>query len=307
MDLLVSRTAAVPARSPSRCRQLDWGDAVAPLPRVLAWASRNQLAVTACLSVFLVLKVLVIAKGDVATALGVLRTAGLQTIVVGGLPAGLTVVVGVLLARTTYAWMAHGWSVPRACVWSGLLLLSFFLTPSLLMLVGLAPLALWLPRGVRHLSRTVHPRPGPAAEQRSVDEPKSAHARRVLAPLLVGVLLAYPLFEVLYAVWLPRETLQVTSQQDRGSAAATIEAAPATRTGYVLDDSGSWTSVLASGSRRIYRYRSGAGRGPRRVPQARHVNGVGHRAVAVAGGRVRARPLPDGHAGLRRQPLVTTR
>ena len=71
-------SAKLPGKEESR-----WSDAVKPLPAVLKQLEGRKLTVTILLFVFLILKVIVPAKGDIPTALAIFQTTSLAVTVIG--------------------------------------------------------------------------------------------------------------------------------------------------------------------------------------------------------------------------------
>lgn len=210
---------------------------------------RDNTALIA-LFAFLILKVLVISLGDVTTALAILRTAGLTSVVVGGLLSALPFLAAFLLSASSASaiwWCRRGdprrrllRRIPRNVLASVLAagLASFFLTPWPVLLVSPLMGLVWgLAIGAGRPRRAERTRLRPLT--RSVRYLAVAGTALVLAPMTAWALL--------YPVWLPHETVTLRTQ---GSTVTVV--------GYVLDDSGGWITILESGRRRVVRHRSDA-------------------------------------------------
>ena len=85
----------------------DWMDAGEPLTKIVKAYIDHPGIGTLLLGAFLVLKGYVLAKGDIPIALGILRNAGLPTVVVGGLLSGLPILVAAMLAATIFNVLEH--------------------------------------------------------------------------------------------------------------------------------------------------------------------------------------------------------
>ena len=75
-----------------------WRDALQPLPTILDWYKANAFAGILLAAGFVVLKAYVIARGDLATALGILQYAGLATVVTASLLSSLPILAAAMLA-----------------------------------------------------------------------------------------------------------------------------------------------------------------------------------------------------------------
>jgi hypothetical protein len=209
------RTDVDEIMSPSSANKSNWSDVVKPLPKVLNWLENHKITVTFLSFVFLILKVMVVAKGDIPTALGILQTAGLVTIVVGALLSGLPLLAAAILIAQVYRAVDE----PSRKAWmltAPVLLLCIFLTPWTLLLASLIAGAA-LVRTRNHKSRVA------------------------LASIAIILVTGIAAWTVLYSVWLPHEMVTLKK------GASTV--------GYVLDDNGNWISILRSGKRDIVRYR----------------------------------------------------
>lgn len=220
-----------------------WKEALRPLPSMVEWAGENKTGALVFAFGFVLFKVLVIARGDVPTALGILRTAGLTTVVVGGLLSGLPLLGLMMLAVTTYRARVGFWQ--DWTVFAVSLLVCLFLTP-----MGLTVIALFVGGVVRGLVAALG-----RAQQRSSRQGQAVRVRdlpplRRLGFCLVAVVVAavatIPAQQVLYAVWLPHEKITLVPPQ------RTKTGIVKTRTGYVLEVSDGWLSLLESGTRKIW-------------------------------------------------------
>jgi hypothetical protein len=79
-------------------KRKPWRDALQPIPTILRLYKANAVAGTLLAAGFVVLKGYVIARGDVATALGILQYAGLATVVTAGLLSSLPILAAAMLA-----------------------------------------------------------------------------------------------------------------------------------------------------------------------------------------------------------------
>jgi len=201
--------------------------------RALRGAVRREPAlVTALLFGFVVLKVIWIARGDVPTALGVFNSAGLATVIAGGLLSALPLVSAVVLGLVTFELSRNRPPVlrfprdtPVVAIGLAAAVACFFVTPWPVTVSGIG---LGLVSG---------------AAARIVPRARKSLRLAGLAVLLAlsFVLVLNPL---LYAVWLPHETLTLA------------EPGQQPMVGYVLSDSDGWISLLLTRERRIYRFRS---------------------------------------------------
>ena len=200
--------------------------------------------ITALAFSYVIIKVIWIARGDIPTALGVFNSAGLATVIVGGLLSALPVISATALGWAVFqisrCWLRQG-KFPRApypwIVLSAAGIACFFLTPWPVMASGAflgfvcGIFAGWL------CSKPEEP---------AADGRKWVGCIGRLAALAVVVIASFYLVlnPLLYAVWLPHETLKLTKPN------------PQPMVGYVLSDGNGWVSVLRTGVRRIYRFPS---------------------------------------------------
>jgi hypothetical protein len=220
--------------------------------------------ITALAFSYVVIKVIWIARGDIPTALGVFNSAGLATVIVGGLLSALPVISATALGWATFQ-ISSRWLLKRSCPrdtsswkprfrswilnrswprdtssWIALSVAGvacFFLTPWPVMASGAF---LGLVCGITAgwvASKTKKP-----------DNSRRRWAGRIgmIGGLtLVGIASFYLVLNpLLYAVWLPHETLKLTKPN------------PQPMVGYVLSDGNGWVSVLRTGVHRIYRFPS---------------------------------------------------
>jgi hypothetical protein len=217
----------------------SWQDAFQPIPEIFDWYKNHAAAGTLILAAFLVVKGYVIARGSLATALGILQYAGLTSVIVAGLLSSLPILTALMLGWVVFR-IARGRfpkSVARphkalACVLAGVLVLSVFFTPVPYML---AAICLGLLAGLA------------ARWKRDQWQAKLSAAVAVL----IG---AFATLLMLYTVWVPHEIVVLRP------AAADIGLTPNERAGYILgyvlaDDPGGWITILTSGSRTIVRFR----------------------------------------------------
>ena len=208
---------------------------------------------------FVVIKVIWIARGDIPTALGIFNSTGLVTVIAGGLLSALPLISAAalwlamfeIIKRWLLAYRDHSQPVgqrgrirlalgtcPRnTLTWAGFsaaAVACFVLAPWPVMTSG-AFIGLISGFAAARAART----------KKATDEPK--WTRRVVKAGAWGILgiLSFLLVlnPLLYAVWLPHETLTLPNSS------------PDSMVGYVLSDSNGWISLLRSGDRRIYRFR----------------------------------------------------
>jgi len=242
----------------------------AKIPRRLRVVSRlpDRIGIWQFITVlafaFVVIKVIWIARGDIPTALGVFNSAGLVTVIAGGLLSALPLISAIALGLAVFeiikSWLlsdrarlqpaGRGARVRRALgkfprdpfIWTVFIAAAaacFLLTPWPVMASGAL---LGLVSGIVAWAAASKPK-----------KPVNNRRRRIRAigggviwtalGILFFMLVLNPL---LYAVWLPHERLTVANPDQQQQSAV----------GYVLSDSNGWVSLLRTGERRIYRYRS---------------------------------------------------
>jgi hypothetical protein len=249
----------VPGRlqSLTRSPRLQWRKALEPIPTVIRWYVSHPAAGTLLLGAFLVVKCFVLSKGDIPTALGILHTAGLVNVAIGGVLSALPILAAMMLAvsvwRVVRSWRPPTGSFlgavlspdsfgrylrdgipPRAAVTAAAAVLCAVLTPWTFV-VGAAVIG-GLQGGIEIWSKGAG----------------SGPARRRIVPaglvlvlrLLIGTFTVYAVVVMLYSVWLPHE-------------AVTLKTGPVPRreVGYVLaEDPGGWITILRTGAHRIVLY-----------------------------------------------------
>jgi len=217
-------SAKLPVKEESR-----WSDAVKPLPAILNQLEKQKLTVTILLFAFLILKVIVPAKGDIPTALAIFQTTNLAVTVIGALLSALPLVAVAVLALIGYQ-VAKEASLEGYALAVAAILVCFFVTPwpVLAASVVVAPIAGYTMKQRQRPMRTRGTRWGTLL---------------VLAPCLVVFLYiaGVTTWRVLYDVWLPHEILTLQSGR--------------VEVGYVLNDNSNWVPILRSGERRLVRYR----------------------------------------------------
>jgi hypothetical protein len=216
-----------------------WRDAFRPIPEIFGWYKDHAAAGTLILAAFLVAKGYVIARGNLATALGILQYAGLASVVIAGLLSSLPILTALMLGWIIFR-MVRGWfpgfhpesRKALTCVLLGSFVLSVFFTPVPYMLAAIVLGSLaglvegWRPRGWR------------------------VWTSRILVWAFAGI----ATITMLYTVWVPHEIVKLRP------GAPGIGLTPNERAGYVLgyvlaDDPGGWITILTSGSRTIVRFR----------------------------------------------------
>jgi hypothetical protein len=209
-----------------------WSDAIKPLPAVLNKLEERKLTVTIMLFAFVALKVIVVAKGDIPTALGIFQTTNPAVTVIGGLLSGLP--LGAVAVLVTFGYRAakesslEGYALATAAAAA-----CFFVTPWPILPASLVVATLG-GYTMRH-------------RQRLTGTQGKRWRRRgtllILIPCLVVFLfITYlTIWRVLYDVWLPHEAVTLRSGR--------------VEVGYVLSENADWISILRSGQRRLVLYR----------------------------------------------------
>jgi hypothetical protein len=105
-----------------------WADAVKPLPAVLNRLEKRALTVTILLFAFLALKVIVMAKDDIPTALSIFQTTNPAVTLIGALlsalPLGAVAILVIIGYRAAKGASLEGYALAVAAA-----LACFFLTP----------------------------------------------------------------------------------------------------------------------------------------------------------------------------------
>jgi hypothetical protein len=208
------------------------------LSEVWRFITNEPALLTVLLSAFVVIKVIYVAQGDIQTGLGVFNSAGVATVIAGGLLSAFPLISATLLAlasfemaRTRGGIRTRPFNKRRAvalwAIWGSAAISCFLLTP---WTIAAASFLLGLLFGF-------------------AIELKRAYIRRLLLILFSVVSIWLVVNPLLYAVWLPHENLTITKWDGTKIVKPTV-------TGYVLSDSNGWVSVLRTGQRRISRFPS---------------------------------------------------
>jgi hypothetical protein len=212
---------------------------------------------------FVVIKVIWIARGDIPTALGVFNSAGLVTVIVGGLLSALPLisaaVLGLAMFEIIKSWILASRAGLRSAGKRGRIRRALANFPrDTLAWVGFSAAAVagfvLTPWPVMASGAFLGLISGVAAAAWSVSKTKkSTNNRRKWVGVIIKVgmwavvgILSFILVlnPLLYAVWLPHETLALPNSH------------PNSMVGYVLSDSNGWISLLRSGERKIHRFRT---------------------------------------------------
>jgi hypothetical protein len=205
---------------------------------------------TLLLFTFLVLKVIIPAKEDIPTALGILETTSLVSTVVGALLSGLPLLAAVALGLVMSWAFADGWRSIRGrkefrglALAAGLICAFIASWPMLVASIALGSAAGLIVRQWRAIESAERTWP---ALWRSVWSTKSSLWRKtrvllmVFASLLVMLIGVLAVWKVFYNVWLPHEYVKLSSSSPP-------------EVGYVLADSGGWLVMLRSDQRILVR------------------------------------------------------
>jgi hypothetical protein len=212
----------------------QWRDALQPLPRIFDWYKANAVAGTVLGVAFLVVKGYVIARGDLATALGILQYAGLGTVVTAGLLSSLPILTAAMLAYTvsqvTLSLIARDsgasriqepkpptFTRPLAWVTLGAFVLAAVFTPwTYLALAALFGLVIGLMQTER------------------VPELAARAAYTVVVSISVAAVILS-----LYTVWVPHEIVTFRP--------GTLAYGRTNAVGYVLSEGNGWIAMLSTG------------------------------------------------------------
>jgi hypothetical protein len=213
------------------CRREQWRDALKPIPTIIGWYKANVFAGILLAAGFVVLKGYVIARADLATALGILQYAGLATVVTAGLLSSLPILAAVMLAFTVIHMIGSrdtpGLRWRLAVVMLGAFVLAAVLT-SWAYLVLAVVLGLMIGAVLRW------------------DVPKWG-AWPVYA--LVAIIAGAAVILSLYTVWVPHETVHF-----RPHTLPPHTVPKDVQVGYVLSEGNGWITMLTSGAHQIVRY-----------------------------------------------------
>jgi lactoylglutathione lyase len=229
----VGQTAARPSRLTKICPgRSRWLQEIRGLRGLIR---KEPALITALLFSFVVIKVIWIARGDIPTALGVFDSTGLATVIAGGLLSAFPLISVLALGIATFEIgrsLRAGCAFPRdkfvVVIGSAATVGCFFLTPWPIMLLGaglglLIGLLSWAKRSAGKVTLAI---------------------QTAFVVLLLSASFVLVLNPLLYAVWLPHEVLTLAKPDGQSEV------------GYVLSDSNGWVSLLRTGERRIYRFRS---------------------------------------------------
>ncbi len=217
---------------PAAASKEAWKKAAEPLTTIVNWYTNHAALGTLLLGAFLVVKGFVLSKGDIPIALGILRNAGLPTVVIGGLLSGLPILVAAMLAIT----IVHGITRDREGNIFGDLTRN--LKRPALGGLPVSPLAaVMLTTAVLSVVFTQWPFMVAAVVIGlvigAIQRTKGPWLKRA-AYLVTLVIAVYAVIVMLYTVWLPHEELTITGVKE-----------PVV--GYVLsDDPDGWISILLS-------------------------------------------------------------
>lgn len=212
--------------------------------------STEPVQATLLASSFLILKVLLVAKGDILAGLAVLQSSPTVTVIIGAVLSAIPVIGAVIVVAILYGLGCGVWgwrslrdpiailiSVTALTAWILLTPWPVFVLTFLGLLVGILDRVFW--------SRQT---------RRSGNDISFTRVRLVVVAVLC-ILALLPVGEdIAIAMWLPREELHLQrsekpATQPQGQQEKII-------VGYVLHEEGGWTSVLTSGDRTVERLQS---------------------------------------------------
>jgi hypothetical protein len=194
----------------------------------------------------------VIARGNLATALGILQAAGLTSIVIAGLLSSLPILAASLLATTVYRTVRVLMPKPKAAMESGgepHSPVARRKEPVVLALAGAFVLCMFF-TPVPYLVFAIFLGLIAGSARGALVDPRKKSWRVVIYRLLFGLGAMYAVIAMLYTVWLPHEIVTVSA----GSAKAGNRST--TQVGYVIaDNPDGWITILTSGGRQLVTYR----------------------------------------------------
>jgi len=208
-----------------------WRDALQPIPTVIGWYRANVFAGILLAAGFVILKGYVIARGDLATALGILQYAGLATVVTAGLLSSLPILAAAMVAFTVIHMIEFRGTLGRhrlRWVMLGALVLAAVFTPWLYLLLAVA---IGLGIGAMRRRPPVH----------------KWSTRLVYA--VVTILAVPAVILSLYTVWVPHEKVHF----EPGVLPPKVSP-PNVQVGYVLSEDNGWITMLTTGMHQIVRY-----------------------------------------------------
>jgi hypothetical protein len=207
----------------------------------------DTVQLTLLASSFLILKVLLVAKGDISAGLAVLQNSPTVTVIIGVALSALPIIGAVVIVVLLYGLGCGLWGLkslrdPIAMLISVTAVITWvLLTPWLVFaltflgfLAGILDRMFW----------------GRKAKSRGNDI-SFTRVRLAVVAVLCIIALSPVGKDIAYAMWLPREELHLQrpgepATQSQGQQEQIV-------VGYVLGEGGGWTSVLTSGDRRIER------------------------------------------------------
>jgi hypothetical protein len=206
----------------------------------------DRTLTTLLLFSILIIKVIFVAKGDLTTALAVLATSGLVTVILGALVALLPIIAAAIVVVGFYRLGSGAWKLralgKQSLIVVLVLLASVMLTPWLVL--AASPLALIGGRLARFRKKL-------RTEAKTTKSPiKVWGARALLVVIAALVITPFAIVgpDLVFSMWLPREEIRVASSQNAPEQPLLV--------GYVLKDEGGWMSVLTSVRRRVEEIKS---------------------------------------------------
>jgi hypothetical protein len=208
-----------------------WRQALRPLPEIVDWYKANPFAGTLLAAGFVVLKCYVVARGDLATALGILQYTGVGAVVAASALSSLPILTAAALAYAVFhvasrrPWRQLLWVMAGAFVLTAVFAPWTYL--ALAVLIGVAAAV------IRRL-------------------PARKLATRLLTVLVAGVGVVAVIVG-LYTVWVPHEIVTFRP--------GTLPRGKMVEVGYVLSEDNGWITMLTTGlgeEHRIIRVRDAA-------------------------------------------------
>jgi hypothetical protein len=231
----------------------EWRWVLKPIPQVFEWYKNNAVAGTLLVAAFLVVKGYVIARGNLATALGILQAAGLTSIVVAGLLSSLPILAASLLAATIYRTVRALMPKPEAAIGSG--------GGPHRPVAGRREKMVWALAGAFVLCMFFTPVPYmvfaiflgviAGSARGALVDPHKKSWQVLIFRLLFGLAAVYAVIAMLYTVWLPHETVTLPAGSAKAGNGSTTQVV-----GYVIaDNPDGWITILTSGGRQLVTYR----------------------------------------------------
>jgi membrane protein implicated in regulation of membrane protease activity len=216
--------------------------------QLLTSLNENKGAVTILLFAFLLIKVIVPAKGDIPTALGILETTSLVPTVVGALLSGLPLLaVAVFAFLLTRAFMLGRGMKPCLDCWGAALLVALICMcitpwPILVATVIVAPVT-----GILLKEEWSWLRNREQRKDKLLRRKKQFLGIAILITSITLGLAAITTGKVLYNVWLPHEDLVVQLPDETKATSVPPKVQKVDEVGYILADNGRWVTMLLSG------------------------------------------------------------